>query len=333
MLLISDVPKLPTIDTSNYSYNMSRFAAAGQVVSNEALNAFNNVLKTSPDYAALQMEAMQNRTAEEIASNKLKGELFKDALLPIAQRKADDMSIKRDLELLDKDIKQKKAGKLALMGSLLAEAGIRPEKVTRPDYVALDLSAEMAEAQAAVDASKKKLEEFKNRILQSKATGDVAANSGTPSIPLSGSTPPSAGSAITSWDQAYDLAKSTGAKFPELIAAQWAHESGYGTALGGSHNYFGMKALPGTGGNNSPTHEYSNGKPYNTNADFLNFNSPEEAFNRLNSRWHQDWGNYSGVSQNTDSATTAAQQLQAQGYATDPGYAEALIRIMGEHGY
>lgn len=182
MLLTFDVSKLPTIDTSNYSYNMSRFAAAGQVVSNEALNTFNNVLKTSPDYAALQMKAMQNRTAEEIASNKLEGELFKDALLPIAQRKSDDMSIKRDLKKLNKHIEQQMAGKLALMGSLVAEAGIRPEKVARPDYVPLDLSAEMTEAQAAVDASNKKLEEFKNQILQSKATGDVAANSGTPTL-------------------------------------------------------------------------------------------------------------------------------------------------------
>jgi len=352
MLLTFDVSKLPTIDTSNYSYNMSRFAAAGQVVSNEALNAFNSVLNTSPDYAALQMEAMKNKAAKEIVSNKVESELFKDAIQSIAERKSDDIRIKSNLELLGKGPKQKMAGKLALMGSLIAEAAIKPKKVDLPNNIPFDRSADIAKAQAAIDASTEKIDALKALILQSKTTGDVPTNNGTPSTPVSVSTTPSTpvsvsttpstpvsvsttpsdGSAITSWDQAYNLAKATGAKFPQLVAAQWAHESAYGTALGGSHNYFGMKSLPGQG-NNSPTHEYSNGKPYNTNADFLNFNSAKDAFETLNKWWHDDYKNFSGVSQNTNSASAAAQQLQAQKYATDPGYANALIRIMGEHGY
>ncbi len=182
MLLTLDVSKLPTIDTSNYSYNMSRFAAAGQVVSNEALNAFNSVLNTSPDYAALQMEAMKNKAAKEIVSNKVESELFKDAIQSIAERKSDDIRIKSNLELLGKGPKQKMAGKLALMGSLIAEAAIKPKKVDLPNNIPFDRSADIAKAQAAIDASTEKIDALKALILQSKTTGDVPTNNGTPSL-------------------------------------------------------------------------------------------------------------------------------------------------------
>ena len=46
----------------------------------------------------------------------------------------------------------------------------------------------------------------------------------------------------------YSMAQRSGAKFPELVAAQWQLESAGGTALSGTNNFFGIKAAPGESG-------------------------------------------------------------------------------------
>ena len=47
------------------------------------------------------------------------------------------------------------------------------------------------------------------------------------------------------WDGIEAAAAAAGAKFPEVVAAQWALESAYGTATSGKNNFFGIKG-PGT---------------------------------------------------------------------------------------
>jgi flagellum-specific peptidoglycan hydrolase FlgJ len=46
-----------------------------------------------------------------------------------------------------------------------------------------------------------------------------------------------------SWEGVSLHAKRVGAKFPELVAAQWALESGFGKSVSGKHNYFGLKGI------------------------------------------------------------------------------------------
>jgi flagellum-specific peptidoglycan hydrolase FlgJ len=48
---------------------------------------------------------------------------------------------------------------------------------------------------------------------------------------------------VNSWEGVSLHAKRVGAKFPELVASQWALESGFGKHVSGKHNYFGLKGI------------------------------------------------------------------------------------------
>lgn len=133
------------------------------------------------------------------------------------------------------------------------------------------------------------------------------------------------------WAGVVTAAKQSGARYPELVAAQWALESGWGKHVTGTHNYFGQKG-PGTV---VQTQEVVNGKAITINAEFLNFQSLRESVQYLVDRWHLDWKDaagtrYRGVN-HAPSRDAAAQMLVAEGYATDPRYAEKLIELMRHH--
>jgi len=59
----------------------------------------------------------------------------------------------------------------------------------------------------------------------------------------------------------------------------------------------------------------------------MNFGSAQESVNTLVNRWYKDYGSYKGVNR-ASSAQEAADQLQQQGYATDPRYSQKLKDIM-----
>lgn len=120
-------------------------------------------------------------------------------------------------------------------------------------------------------------------------------------------------------------AKAAGAKYPELCAAQWALESAWGKETSGTHNYFGLK---GTGMKRT-TQEVVNGKVVTVEADFLNFSSVDACVKYLVGRWYKDFQSYQGVNHAPD-RNAAAKELVKQGYATDPAYAEKLIKVMND---
>ena len=129
------------------------------------------------------------------------------------------------------------------------------------------------------------------------------------------------------------MAQRSGAKFPELVAAQWQLESAGGKALSGTNNFFGIKAAPGESGTVKSTwEEDSSGNAYDTSASFKNFDSPQASVDHLVSRWHKDYQNYRGAN-NSASAADAAHYLRSQGYATDSKYATKLIDIMNRNGF
>lgn len=125
------------------------------------------------------------------------------------------------------------------------------------------------------------------------------------------------------WKGVMEAARDAGAKYPELVAAQWALESGWGKHVSGRENYFGLKGK----GTNRLTQEVINGKTVTITDGFLNFDNLGDCVNYLVSRWYKDWKEYKGVN-NAPSAEAAARQLVEQGYATDPAYAEKLIKLM-----
>lgn len=128
-----------------------------------------------------------------------------------------------------------------------------------------------------------------------------------------------------SWEGVVKLAKAAGAKYPELVAAQWALESGWGKHAPG-HNYFGLKGK----GASHKTQEVVNGSTIDIVDEFLVFESLADCIDYLVGRWYLDFEQYKGVNR-ASSVETAARELQKQGYATNPRYAERLIELVRQH--
>lgn len=131
---------------------------------------------------------------------------------------------------------------------------------------------------------------------------------------------------VTSWFEIANIANRAGAKYAELVAAQWALESGWGLHTSGKNNFFGIKGK----GTIKQTKEFINGKEITISDEFKDFNSPEECIQYLVDRWYKDYEKYKGVN-NADNRNNAARMLVSQGYATDPKYAEKLIAIMDKN--
>jgi hypothetical protein len=128
------------------------------------------------------------------------------------------------------------------------------------------------------------------------------------------------------WAEVSSMAKTAGAKFPELVAAQWALESGWGEHVSGLNNYFGLKGA----GTETKTKEFINGKWIEIVDSFIDFATPQDCIKYLVDRWYKDFKNYKGVNSAT-SREAAAKMLVSEGYATDPDYATKLIRLMNDN--
>lgn len=129
------------------------------------------------------------------------------------------------------------------------------------------------------------------------------------------------------WDGIVAAAKDAGAKYPELVAAQWQLESGHGQQTTGTHNYFGLKGT----GTKRTTQEEINGQMVTVTDSFLNFSSLRDCVEYLVTRWYLDFKGYKGVN-NYPTVTAAAHGLKEEGYATDSSYPSKLIRILAERG-
>jgi hypothetical protein len=130
---------------------------------------------------------------------------------------------------------------------------------------------------------------------------------------------------LNNWDGIVQVAKKAGAKFPEVVAAQWALESGWGEHTSGKNNFFGLKG-PGTSVN---TQEVINGKWVTIKAGFLDFPDVETCVQYLVDRWYKDFGKFKGVNR-ASNRNECAQLLVNENYATDPGYATKLMQIMDQ---
>lgn len=129
------------------------------------------------------------------------------------------------------------------------------------------------------------------------------------------------------WAGVTAAAKVSGAKYPELVAAQWALESGYGKHVSGTHNYFGLKGS----GTATKTQEFINGQMVPMVDSFIDFPDLLSCVRYLVHRWHCDYVAYKGCN-NAANRNEAAKWLVKDGYATDPDYADKLIKLMSEHG-
>ncbi len=130
----------------------------------------------------------------------------------------------------------------------------------------------------------------------------------------------------TCWQSIVLIATLTGAKYPNLVSAQWALESGWGQEVSGVHNYFGQKGI----GTLKMTKEWVNGQYLDVKDEFKDYKSPEASVEDLVSKWHKNYRGYKGVN-NAKSREDAALMLSRQGYATSPTYSNKLIKLMNRY--
>ena len=132
------------------------------------------------------------------------------------------------------------------------------------------------------------------------------------------------------WSQVATMGRNAGAKYPNLVAAQFALESAWGTATSGRNNFFGIKATGSEPATVHRTREVVNGQDVFVNARFKDFRTPQDSVNHLVKQWYKDYRGYSGVN-NASDVLAAADMLKTEGYATDPVYAQSLKRLLGEY--
>jgi len=129
-----------------------------------------------------------------------------------------------------------------------------------------------------------------------------------------------------SWAGIKAAAAHAGAKFPEVVAAQWALESARGTILSGKNNFFGIK---GAGTVKTTWEDYGNGAVI-IQAAFKDFATPYDCVDHLVTQWYKDYKGYKGVNR-ARTREECARLLKAEGYATDPVYSQKLIKIMNDN--
>ncbi len=132
---------------------------------------------------------------------------------------------------------------------------------------------------------------------------------------------------------AQEAAEQLGVK-PDVLVAQAALETGWGKhmmqdRLGRpSYNFFGIKAHGWDGRvTEQSTLEFSQGRMRPTRALFRAYESMRESFNDY-ARFIQDNPRYAEALQQADSPEGYLRELQAAGYATDPNYANKILRVM-----
>jgi len=135
---------------------------------------------------------------------------------------------------------------------------------------------------------------------------------------------------MTTYDNTFKgvmtAAKDAGAKFPQVVAAQWALESGYGKHTSGKNNFFGLKGS----GTDRETKEFINGQWITITAGFLDFPDLKTCVSYLVDRWYRDYKTYKGVNR-ASTPEECARLLVTEGYATDPMYTDKLIKIMRDN--
>lgn len=136
------------------------------------------------------------------------------------------------------------------------------------------------------------------------------------------------------WQHALDAAKAIGIK-PQFMVGQAALETGWGqheirNANGSTtHNLFGVKAGKDWTGPvvERTTTEYVNGVAQKMKEKFRVYSSYAESFQDYAKLLNNN-PRYSGVVNNGKNAEGFARGLQKAGYATDPAYADKLMRLI-----
>lgn len=129
------------------------------------------------------------------------------------------------------------------------------------------------------------------------------------------------------WKAVEAVARHAGSRWPQVVAAQWALESGWGKHTSGKNNFFGIKGTPGTA---RQTKEFLNGKWVTITDTFRDYATPEASIEDLIRLWYKDYRGFKGVNR-AQSWPECCHLLRSEGYATDPNYPTKLIKLIREN--
>jgi flagellar protein FlgJ len=193
------------------------------------------------------------------------------------------------------------------------------------------IEQQLGRENSSSEATETMLQQLRQAAFEKKAASSAAALAGDASADA-----PANGREYVDrvWPHAAEAAKTLGVPAHFLVAHS-ALESGWGKSEirlsdgSPSYNVFGVKAGSGWQGPTVEvtTTEYENGTAHRVRDKFRVYDSYGEAFQdyakmlRGNSRYADVLGQQDGA--------RFAQSLQRSGYATDPGYADKLGRIIG----
>ena len=321
--------------TGNYSTSAKAVIRASDQI-------FDAAMSGKPDFTKISKEAMKGRSLERRAVTKAEADVASAGLKAFTDTNLTRM--REDTKKEIADIKRPAKRMAGLVGGLGAIAGgyvmMEGNKKDKAERDELRTYRDQLDAKAdARDTERAKRDQEYIDALKGTGNGGSDSSDLKPSAPApsgAGSTVApssvkpsnvSSGGSVTARSIA-DMAQKSGAKYPKLVAAQWALESAWGKKPSGTNNYFGIKATSSESSTSKPTWEVIDGQRVDTNAQFKNYDTPQGSVNDLVGKWYKDYGNYQGVNR-AGSAQEAADLLVQENYATDPEYATKLKDIMG----
>ena len=334
------------------SRRVGNYATSANAVMRSSDQIFDAAMSAKPDFTKISKEAIKGRSLERRAVTKAEGEVASAGLEAFTKAKrtqnaADTAKEINDIKRPARRMAGVVAGLGAISGAAMMHKNMKEDKAERAsfraeqDAITAKTNSMFAETQRMQTEMMETLQNgLKDTSTTSpKTSGSEPTNSGstpvsTPAAPTSSSTsqPKIQAKVSPGFKGMVDMASQAGAKYPQLVAAQWALESGWGKSPSGTNNYFGIKATSGESSTSKQTWEVYGGKEVTTSANFKNYDSPQGSVNDLVSKWHKDYKSYRGVN-NASDAFSAADMLRQQGYATDPAYSEKLKKIMRDQGY
>ncbi len=176
------------------------------------------------------------------------------------------------------------------------------------------LDAKIAQTKSDIAKLESDYAKEQDRLNQIYIVGQVASG-GKPSA-----------SQQSSYAQIVAAARAAGDPHPNVTAAQWALESGYGKHQAGRFNFFGQKATASQPGTVRESGEVEEGRSVMRASKFRDYDSLDDGIKDHLRRWNH------GAYAKAGSDEQAAYALQSMGYATDPNYAAKLLGIMHAHG-
>ena len=331
------------------SIKNSSFSGLAKSVNRATDTVFKAARDSAVDNTKIANEAIKGRSTERRAAMKAEADVAKAGFLASKKVYMTEKDIETDKAI--RDIKRPAKRMAGIVGGLGALAGgfVSMEQGKKDKAERDELRAYRDELDRKADERARKSDERRAAYIDSLKTGTdntetddpkpkapVSAGTGdnteiASSTPVARSLSPGSSSSPT-FKSVVDMATKSGAKYPQLVAAQWALESGWGKTPSGKNNFFGIKATSNEAGTSKQTWEVENGKEVTTSARFKDFETPQAAVDDLVSKWHRDYKSYRGVN-NASDAFSAADMLRQQGYATDPNYSKKLKDILRSQGY